>query len=61
MDPDDVLRRLRANAKVLMDNAWAGERIDSVLVYETLELFEALDEWIYEEGALPKDWDNNGS
>lgn len=44
-----------------MDNAWAGERIDSVLVYETLELFEALDEWIYEEGALPKDWDNNGS
>ena len=44
-----------------MDNAWASERVDSILVYETLELFEALDEWIYEEGALPKDWDNNGS
>ena len=49
LDPDDVLHRLRDEARV----ALCGEDVSPVAMAEA---FQALDDWLCRGGFLPTDW-----
>jgi len=51
MDPNETLRRIRAE----LDQAeWTSETIEHVA-----EHFQALDEWLSKGGSLPESWDQH--
>lgn len=62
MDPNETLRRLRANLAEVwgLCESWPLNltQLDRIqgLACEYAELFEALDTWILHGGALPSDW-----
>ena len=51
MDPEEVLRRLRALAADAIESEEHG-----AIISEAHELFQALDEWLTNGGFLPADW-----
>lgn len=54
MDPNATLEELRKLAKRLL----AGEEEDSPQTpYRIAELFQSLDQWLTNQGSLPKAWE----
>jgi len=54
MDPDEVLRRVRALVKALGDSEDASDSL--LLGVALVEAFEALDGWLSRGGFLPAAW-----
>lgn len=55
MDPDEVLRKIRAITEDHYDSEIPGNVMD-----ELVELIDALDQWITTGGFLPSEWKDHG-